>query len=251
MDDLEALVTGANKGLGYAVAAALGAKGFHVWMAARSKTSGQAAVARLREHGIDADFVHLDVSDSATITAAAAEVSARSGHLDALVNNAGISPEGDGRGGWIPPRAVSSSMLREVFDVNFFGTVEVTQTMIPLLAKGRSPRIINVSSALGAFSANVGDGPNADVLALGYKTSKAALNMATLLFARDLADLGIRVNAANPRLTATELIGRPDDLIGLPGFFSAEDGAAAILTLAAMDDGPTGTFLGADGPVQW
>lgn len=249
----EALITGANKGLGFAAAKALGQAGYHVWVAARSVEDGEDAAGRLRDdHEVDASFVRLDVCDSRSIAEATSTVAARVEALDVLINNAGIPGDRDDRGEYIPPSRLDLDRLHKVFDVNFFGCIDVIQQMLPLLERADAPRIVNVTSDLGSFAANEG-GPGADLLLLGYKTSKAAMNMATVLFAKELAQLNIKVNAATPRLTATALTGFADeDAGGRPGLFAPDEGVAAIVEMALIDaDGPTGTVHDADRPVAW
>jgi NAD(P)-dependent dehydrogenase (short-subunit alcohol dehydrogenase family) len=144
-----ALVTGANKGIGFEVARQLAASGCAVLIGARNKELGEEAAARLKAEGLDVRYLAIDLDDHATITAAAGTVAAQFGHLDILVNNAGIVAPHDG-----PPTAMSLDAIERTLQVNFIGTVAVTQAMLPLLRKSLSARIVNVSSGLGSLTQN-------------------------------------------------------------------------------------------------
>jgi NAD(P)-dependent dehydrogenase (short-subunit alcohol dehydrogenase family) len=236
-----ALVTGANKGIGFEIARQLGKAGIHVLLGARDAELGSAAASRLEAEGIAARFIRLDLEDGATIQAAAAVIEQEYGRLDILVNNAACRDDRDG----LPGKA-SIDAVRHVFEVNFFGTLAVTQAMLPMLRKSASARIVNVSSELGSLALNSRpDWEFAHVKPLGYNTSKTALNMFTVLLAAELKDQGIKVNSANPGFTAT-------DLNGHRGHQSVEQGAVAATRLALIeDDGPTGGFFSAHRQEPW
>jgi NAD(P)-dependent dehydrogenase (short-subunit alcohol dehydrogenase family) len=196
-----ALVTGANRGIGLAVAQQLAQRGYKVWLGARDEARGRAAEARLKAKGLDVTWLALDVADETSVTTAAALVGKTTPALDALVNNAAISRERDGdQVQPYQPSELPMANLRETFDVNFFGAVAVTQAFLPRLRAAPAGRIVNVSSGLGSFGFNTdgADDLNRSLNILGYKTSKAALNMATVLFARELEGTPIKVNAASP-----------------------------------------------------
>jgi NAD(P)-dependent dehydrogenase (short-subunit alcohol dehydrogenase family) len=251
-----ALITGANKGIGLATAKALGYLGYKLWIGARSQERGRAAQAELVWEGYEAEFVPLDVNDEMSIHTAAETIAAASPSLDVLINNAGISADSTGTPfEMIPPSQVPVANLRRIYDTNFFGAVAVTQAMLPLLRQAPAARIVNVSSALGSFGLNSDENwPWRSLLALGYKSSKAALNMATLLFAQELKDTPIKVNAANPGLIATDLSGaRAEDLLGRPGFGTTDEGARIVVKLATLpSDGPSGGFFDWErGTVPW
>ncbi|HEX3407452.1 MAG TPA: SDR family NAD(P)-dependent oxidoreductase, partial [Caulobacteraceae bacterium] len=170
----------------------------------------------------------------------------------ALVNNAAISRErADGASQTYAPSQIPMTNLRETFDVNFFGAVAVTQALLPALRAAPAARIVNVSSGLGSFTFNTdgSDRLNRSLNILGYKTSKAALNMATVLFARELEGTPIKVNAASPSAptpgpVATDLSGpgRAEVLRG-QGFGTPAEGAQTVVFLATLpEDGPTGVF---------
>ena len=236
-----ALVTGANKGIGFEIARQLGKAGVHVLLGARDARFGAAAASALRAEGIAGDFVLIDLNDGVTLRAAAMAIESEHGCLDILVNNAGCRDKADGL-----PGQADIDAVRHVFEVNFFGSLAVTQAMLPLLRKSSSARIVNVSSELGSLSLNSDqDWEFAHVKLLGYNASKAALNMFTVLLAAELRGTGIKVNAANPGFTAT-------DLNGHRGHLTAAQGAVSATRLALLDGGgPTGGFFSADQPAPW
>lgn len=236
-----ALVTGANKGIGFEVARQLGRANHRVLLGARDATLGAAAAATLCAEGIDASCIQLDLTDMATIRAAAAAIETECGRLDVLVNNAGITDRADG-----PPSSASLEAVRRLFDTNFFGTLAVTQAMLPLLRRSQSGRIVNVSSGLGSLGNNSDPGWEfARVKLIGYNASKAALNMLTVQLAAELRDAGIKVNAADPGFTAT-------DLNDHRGYQTVTEGAAPVVRLALLpDDGPTGGYFSASRQEPW
>ena len=235
------LVTGANKGIGLEVARQLGKAGHHVLLGARDEARGRAAAKTLQDEGIAVRFVTIDLSDSASLKAVAADIEANEGRIDILVNNAGVAIQGDGL-----PGSTGLDVVRRTFETNFFGTVAVTQALLPLVKKSRAGRIVNVSSGLGSIALNAD--PNWDYAAvklIGYNGSKAALNLFTVLLAAELKDTGIKVNAVNPGYTAT-------DLNGNSGHQSIEEGAAETVRMAQIpDDGPTGGFTSTEGVEPW
>ncbi|MFD7660547.1 SDR family NAD(P)-dependent oxidoreductase [Actinosynnema sp. NPDC059797] len=232
-----ALVTGANKGIGYQIAAQLARLGATVLLAARDRARRERAAAELGVHPIA-----LDVTDAASAAAAADEVGRRFGRLDALVNNAGITgPQAQA------PSAVDLDVLREVFETNVFGVVAVTNAMLPLLLRSPAPRIVNVSSGVGSLTALSDPGHELAALPAGvaYPPSKTALNAVTVQYAKELAGRGVLVNAVDPGYCAT-------DLNGHRGHRTAARGAAVAVRLATLGpDGTTGGFHGEDGPLPW
>jgi NAD(P)-dependent dehydrogenase (short-subunit alcohol dehydrogenase family) len=236
-DTKVALVTGANKGIGFETARLLGAEGITVLVGARDETRGLEAERKLREAGVTARFVQLDVADEESVRKAAAWTEAEFGRLDILVNNAGIT------GGYgVPPSQTPLVAMREVYDTNVFGVIAVTNAFLPLLQKSDAARIVNVSSEVGSITLRSDpDNPMAQMPpSLPYTTSKTALNMVTAMYAQELKGAGIKVNAANPGYTAT-------DLNGNSGFRQAAEAAETSVRLATLpDDGPTGTFRGFD-----
>jgi NAD(P)-dependent dehydrogenase (short-subunit alcohol dehydrogenase family) len=235
-----ALVSGANKGIGYEIARGLGAKKITVLVGARDEARGQAAVAKLKAEGADARFVKLDVTDHETIGRAAEWIEKEFGRLDILINNAGIAEWG------FRPSNVDLAKVREVYETNFFGPVALIQGMLGLLRKSKHGRVVNVSSSLGSLTLSSDlTSPFADFLALGYNTSKSALNSMTIQFAKELKDTPIKVNAICPGYCAT-------DINGNSGPRSAAQGAVAAIQYATIGaDGPTGGYFNDEGRVPW
>ena len=236
-DTKTALITGANKGIGLAIAHGLGTLGFTVAVGARDDVRRGEAVDRLRAAGIDAFGVALDVTADDSVAAAAAAVERTAGRLDVLVNNAGIGGRTDG--GAQDPTALDLDVVRTVLDTNVFGVVRVTNAMLPLLRESASPRIVNVSSNMGSLALRTGP-----VMA-AYAPSKSMLNSVTVQYARGLAGTNIIVNACCPGYVAT-------DFTGFAGQRTPEQGAAIAIRLATLsDDGPRGGFFDDDGVVPW
>jgi NAD(P)-dependent dehydrogenase (short-subunit alcohol dehydrogenase family) len=235
-----ALITGANKGIGYEIARGLGSKKIKVLVGARDQARGQAAVQKLKAEGADAYFVELEVANHETIRSAAQWIEKEFGRLDILVNNAGIGDMGS------KPSGVDLARVREVYETNVFGPMDLTQTMLPLLRKSKHGRIVNVSSSLGSLTlATQPDSPMASFLVLGYNTSKTALNSMTVQFANELKDTPIKVNAICPGYCAT-------DINGHSGPRTAAQGAAAAIEYATLgDDGPTGGYFNDAGRIPW
>ncbi|TPM36908.1 SDR family NAD(P)-dependent oxidoreductase [Mesorhizobium sp. B2-3-4] len=243
-----ALVTGANKGIGLETARRLAAMGFKVWLGARDSRRGTAAAEALAGEGFDVEWLELDVTSDESVAAAASAVAARTPSLDVLVNNAGIAPgyvDALGRDGRYerPPSLEDVADMKATYDVNVFGPVRVTQAFLPLLEAAPAARIVMVSSYLGSIARAAGEGPSPNVM--GYGSSKTALNAITVAFARELSPRGIMVNAAAPGYTAT-------DLNGHKGHRTVEQAAEIVVRLAALDaGGPTGGYFDENGPLPW
>jgi NAD(P)-dependent dehydrogenase (short-subunit alcohol dehydrogenase family) len=239
-----ALVTGGNKGIGREIAAQLAALGHTVVIGARTLERGETAAAELRSGGGDVSAVALDVTDAASVAAAAATIDAKFGRLDALINNAGIShkPGADFAGQM--PGSADLDHIRYVFETNVFGVIAVTDAFLPLLRSSAAPRIVNVSSSAGSLAA-ISDFANTDPIALGYVPSKTALTALTLMYARGLVGEGILVNAVCPGFVAT-------DLNNHHGVRTPAEGAASAVRMATVEaGGPTGTFTDDEGAVAW
>jgi len=236
-----ALITGANKGIGFEVARQLGAQGVTVYLGARNRHLGKLAEEKLKADGADAYFIELDVTKPEIITRAAEQLRAQHGRLDILVNNAGVHGAGDG-----PPSTVAPEAVRQALEVNFFGVLAVTQAMLPLMRESPSGRIVMVSSGLGSLTLNGDpDWQFAGVKRLGYNGSKAILNMLTVQLAWEFRNTSIKVNTVNPGFTAT-------DLNGHRGTQTAEEGAAETVRQALIpDDASTGGFFETGGVVPW
>jgi NAD(P)-dependent dehydrogenase (short-subunit alcohol dehydrogenase family) len=236
-----ALVTGANKGIGREISRQLAAQNVLVVMTARDRDRGLKTVAALRSEGLPVEFIQLDVTSQSTIDQAAAEVERRHRRLDILVNNAGIAID------WFAPSELSAEALQQTFETNVVGVFRVTKAMIPLLKKSKHGRIVNISSSLGSLtrSADPNGGLGVRNILLAYCSSKAALNMITILFANFLKDSGIKVNSANPGYTAT-------DMNQHRGPRTVQQAAVTPVRLALLpDDGPTAGVFSDDGAEPW
>jgi NAD(P)-dependent dehydrogenase (short-subunit alcohol dehydrogenase family) len=235
-----ALVTGANKGIGYEIAAGLGALGWSVGVGARDEDRREAAVQKLRADGVGAFGVPLDVTDDASVTAAAGLIEARAGRLDVLVNNAGVTG-----GASQLPTTVDLAAVRRAVETNVIGVIRVTNAMLPLLRRSASPRIVNMSSSVGSLTLQTTPGIETGPISAAYAPSKTFLNAVTVQYAKDLGDTNILINAGCPGFCAT-------DLSGFRGVRTPEQGAAIAIRLATLpDDGPTGTFFDDAGVVPW
>ncbi|WP_027344178.1 SDR family NAD(P)-dependent oxidoreductase [Hamadaea tsunoensis] len=232
-----ALVTGANRGIGFEVAGQLGRLGYVPILAARDRSLGEAAVGRLARAGIAAECVELNVTDQASVRAAAEEVDRRHGRLHALVNNAAIAVD-DAR-----PSRLAVDAFRRTFETNVIGVFTVTTMMLPLLRAAGGSRIVNVSSGSASLALTSSDWPD-EWNAAAYPASKTAVNALTVQFATELRPTGIKVNAVDPGYTLTDMS---------PGATrTAAEAAAIVVRYATLgDDGPTGGFFNADGPVPW
>jgi NAD(P)-dependent dehydrogenase (short-subunit alcohol dehydrogenase family) len=230
-----ALITGANKGIGLETARLLGARGITVLLGSRDEERGGEAEQALRAGGADAHAVALDVTDEKSVNRAAEWIGAEFGRLDILVNNAGIA-RGDGTG---LPSQTTVETLRTVYETNVFGVVAVTNALLPLLRQAPAARIVNVSSEVGSIASMTDPAsPLWPMASVPYPSSKAALNMVTAMYAKELAQTPIKVNAANPGYCAT-------DLNGHSGFRTPAQGAEVSVHLATLPaDGPTGQLWG-------
>ena len=247
-DKRVALVTGANKGIGLQIAKDLAAHGFTALVGSRNLENGEAAAKSI---GAAAHAVQLDVTDQASIAAAAARIRNEFGRLDVLVNNAAISHAGK------PGRSLEELMksnrasvasldeVRSVFETNVFGVLAVTQAVLPLLREAPTGRIVNVSSGVGSLTLNSDPAfPYRAGFGVVYAASKTALNAITLSFAIELEPTNVKVNAASPGFTATALN-------NFEGTDTVEQGARNPVRVALEENGPTGTFTGPDGPLPW
>jgi NAD(P)-dependent dehydrogenase (short-subunit alcohol dehydrogenase family) len=233
------LITGANKGIGYETARQLGALAYRIWLGSRDAGRGAEAAAALKAEGYDVR--EIDVTNDESVRAAAARVRQEDGYLDVLINNAGVL--GDMTKA---PSEDPITAIKDVYEVNVFGPIRVTQAFIPLLKVSKRANIVMVSSGLGSLGwlsnpANANYGFNL----LGHNTSKNALNGVMLVFSKELAQAGIKVNAADPGYANT-------DFNGHTGHRTVEQAARGIVELAALDeDGPTGGYFHDGGPVPW
>jgi NAD(P)-dependent dehydrogenase (short-subunit alcohol dehydrogenase family) len=237
-----ALVTGANKGIGYEIAAQLARLGMTVLIGSRDRKRGEEAAAALRVAGGNVRCVVLDVTDMATIRTAVEDISEQCHRLDVLVNNAGVTG----------PRGLCTAdldVVRAVFETNVFGVVAVTNAMLPLLRRSSAGRIVNLSSSVGSL-ARTSDltSPFAAVPPSAYGPSKTALNALTIQYAKELRSFGILVNAADPGGAATDMTRS----LGYQMSRSAARAASVAVRLAVLGaDGPTGEFFDDQGRVPW
>ena len=239
MEKKIALITGANKGIGKEAARQLGKLGFKVFIGSRDLGRGQTAAKELQAQGVDAEALQLDVTSQLSIDAAISAVEKKSGHLDVLVNNAGVVLE--------RTTALDTTEVDKVeaaMQTNFFGPLRMTKSAQALLEKSKAPRVVNVSSSLGSLSLGADpDSPYADFRVFGYNCSKAALNMLTVVSSGALKS--VKVNSVCPGYVAT-------DINNNEGPRSVEQGAAIIVKMATLgEDGPSGGFFNDDGVIPW
>ena len=232
-----ALITGANKSIGYEAARQLIEKGYYVYLGSRDQQKGQQAVDQLTSEGFNnVEPLVIDVDNPASIKAARETLGQKISVLDVLINNAGIH-------GTMPQTSLDadSSVFRHVFDTNFFGIIDTTQAFIDLLRQSPEPRIVNVTSGLGSLTLHSDPAwKYYQVKPTAYATSKAALNAYTIMLAYDLRDTAFKVNAVDPGYTATDFNNHSG-----PG--TVPDAAARLVKAATLGtDGPTGQFFSDD-----
>jgi NAD(P)-dependent dehydrogenase (short-subunit alcohol dehydrogenase family) len=228
-----ALITGANKSIGFETARQLLQKGYFVYLGSRDQTNGEQAVAKLKAEGLtNVELLQIDVSDPASVEAASKKIS----ELDVLINNAGIS------GGFPqPPTSLNTDIIRKVFDTNFFGTIEVIMAFLDMLKKSDEPRIVNVTSGLASLTLHTDPSWKYYNFKGGaYGPSKTALNAYTITLAFELRDTGFKINVVDPGFTAT-------DFNQNRGMGNVETAANIIVKYATLDaDGPTGKYFSND-----
>jgi NAD(P)-dependent dehydrogenase (short-subunit alcohol dehydrogenase family) len=232
-----ALITGANKSIGFEAARQLLQQGYHVYLGARNAQNGQQAVDQLHAEGLsEVELLVIDVADRASIAAARATLGQKTSSLDVLINNAGIlgTPVQ-------PATSASVDMIKEVFDTNVFGVIEVTQAFLDLLRQSSAPRIVNVTSGLGSLTLhNDPTWKYYQVKGAAYQPSKAALNAYTIMLAYELRDTPFKVNAVDPGYTATDFNHHSG-----PG--TVQEAAARLVKAATLGpDGPTSQFFSDD-----
>lgn len=234
-----ALVSGANRGIGLAIAAGLAKAGIFVLLGARDLARGEAAAAALASQGLKARAVQLDTTDEASVTALSRLIEQDYGRLDILINNAGIALD------FAPDLAVAERM-EGTLAVNVVGTVRLTEAMVPLLTRSGKGRIVNVSSELASFGLRARpDWPYAEFALPTYAASKAAVNALTVGYAKQLAGAGIKVNSICPGYTATEAT-------NFAGDRTPEQAAVIAVKFAQLEEeGPTGVFVNDAGELPW
>ncbi|MES2709470.1 MAG: SDR family oxidoreductase [Verrucomicrobiota bacterium] len=237
-----ALITGANKGIGLETARQLASQGVRVLLGARDAARGQEAADLLKAEGLPVSFLQIDVTDSASIQAAAEKVAAEHPHLDILVNNAGVLLETRGQA----PSELPLSLWRETFNTNVFGLVEVTAAFLPLLKRSPAARIVNLSSILGSITNHADpESPIYQSKLAAYSSSKAAVNAWTVQLAYELRETPHKVNSVHPGWVQTDM-GGEEAPMAIP------DGAKTSVRLALLEsDGPNGGFFHMDDTLPW
>jgi NAD(P)-dependent dehydrogenase (short-subunit alcohol dehydrogenase family) len=242
-----ALVTGANKSIGFEVARQLAQKGVYVYLGSRNLENGLEAVNKLKAEGLNnVEAIGLDVTNDESIKNARVEIGKKTKVLDMLINNAGIY-------GGYPQEALNATIdqFKATYDANVYGVVRVTQAFIDLLKKSSEPRIVNVSSSQGSITLHSDPAYKYyDYKAAVYLSSKAAINMYTVVLAYELKNSNFKINAVCPGYTKTDFNGHRG-----PG--SVEEAGKRILKYALIDnDGPTGKFFSEEnnpdtGEIPW
>ena len=242
-----AFITGGNRGLGFQTALDLKNENVKVVIGSRDSAQGQQAVEKLRAAGVDADFIPFDITKSSDHKAAYDYFNSKYGRLDILVNNAGVA------GGTFPGEGpehrasdVPLDLLRRVFETNFFSTVALTQTLLPLIKKSSAGRIVNLSSILGSLTLHANPkSPIYDAKSFAYDASKTALNAFTIHLAYELRNTNIKVNSAHPGWVKTDMGGEQAPM-------ELADGAKTSVGLATLpDDGPSGGYFHLDKALPW
>lgn len=238
------LVTGANKGIGLEIVRVLARSGMHVILGARNPERGRKAQSDLKSEGLEVDLLELDLADSGSIGEAVKSLEQNYERLDVLVNNAGILHREEGLGN-STVLGVPSSILRETFETNFFGLIDLTQRLVPLLKKSQNGQIVNVSSILGSLQLALereSQGPSGTPFA--YNASKAAVNSFTIHLAGALRPYGIRVNSVHPGWVKTDMGSEQAPL-------SIEEGAKTIVDLVLSDSSSTSKFIHLGEELPW
>lgn len=242
-----ALITGANRGIGFETARQLGKQGIKVLIGARSDHKGREAESALTAEGIDAEYVNLDVDNAETHASAASAIESKYGRLDILINNAGIflNDEFAADGSMVPASKTSQETFRKTFDTNFFNTIALTQTFLPIVKRSESGRIVFVSSGLGSLGLHSDPAsPIFDYKVPAYNISKTALNGYAVHLAHELKDTPIKVNTIHPGSVVTEMNANGD--------ISVEEGAKTSVEVATLPvDGYTGKFVHLGQELPW
>ena len=243
-DQNVAFITGGNRGIGLETARQLAQRGVEVVIGSRDLKKGEAEAAKLNGDGLKVSAIEFDVSKQADYKKAYNYFHKKYGKLDILINNAGVSKEGFSNP--MTPSTVSPAVLRETFETNFFGLVELTQTLLPLIKKAPEGRIVNLSSILGSLTLHATPGsPIYDFKVLAYNSSKTALNQFTVHLAHELKDTKIKVNSAHPGWVKTEM-GTDAAPMEIP------DGARTSVQLATLPaNGPTGGYFHMGESLPW
>ena len=232
-----ALVTGANKGIGYEVVRQLAEEGYDVFLGARNEELGHKAVESLGLTNVT--FVQLDLTDSQSIQDSVGTIQGMTDHIDLLINNAGVALDFN-----ILPSEVKVEMLRDIFDVNFFGTFQMIQAYLPLLKKAKGSKVVNVTTDM-ASQTMFDNGDVHPLNILGYNSSKTAVNSLTLSFSKELGSEGPEVIGVTPGFTSTDLNGHA------PGGKTTAEGAEIIVKYALSETNYHGKILNNNGIIPW
>ncbi|MGH9899750.1 MAG: SDR family oxidoreductase [Pyrinomonadaceae bacterium] len=233
-----ALVTGANKGIGFETARQLAQKGITILLGARDKQRGAEAAKKLHDEGLDVQFLQIDLNDEKTHEIAAKFITENFGRLDILVNNAAVLLEQSADRGILPASQTPLEIYRQTFETNFFNLIAITQKLLPLIKKSKSGRIVNLTSALASMTLH-SDPKSAvyDKKITAYDISKTAVNSFTIHLAHELKDTPIKVNAADPGWVKTDMGGEQAPL-------EVQEGAKTSVLLATLPaDGYTGKYI--------
>lgn len=240
-----ALITGANRGIGFETARQLGQQGIKVLLGARNEEKGIEAAETLQKEGLDVEFILLDVDDAKTHQSAAKQIENEFGKLDILINNAGIYLDESENGAPVPASRTSLDIFRKTFETNFFNTIAVTQQFVPLIKKSDAGRIVFLSSGLGSLGLH--SDPNSEIYnwkVPAYDVSKTALNGYVVHLAYELKDTPIKVNTAHPGSVVTDM--------NANGQIPVEEGAKTSVALATLPaDGYTGKFIYLNNELPW
>lgn len=241
-----ALITGSYKGIGFETARQLGHHGFAVIVSARKGKRAEEAATKLKEEGIEAFNLKLDITDEKEVEKALKFIIEKFGRLDVLVNNAGIQMDNDTFGSSNTVETVSHKILKDTFESNFFGVVSLTQKLLPLLVRSESGRIVNVSSIMGSLTMHADKtSPIYSVKPFAYNASKTALNQFTVHLAAALENTHVKVNSAHPGWVKTDLGGENAPM-------SVEEGAKTIVDLCLIDEnGPSGEYIHKGQQIPW
>lgn len=239
-----ALVTGGNKGIGFETVKQLAQHNIKVLLGARNETEGKKAEEILRAESLDVTFIKLDISSSDDIENTKNYIESQFGKLDILINNAAVFLDSAWFGN--NTETVPLQTLRDTFDINYFGTVELTQSLLPAIRKSDGGRIVNISSVSGSFGVHLDQAHWLYALKpYAYSASKTALNQFTVFLANALGDSKIKVNAVNPGWVQTSIGSDQAPL-------TPEEGAKSGVAMALIDEnGPTGTFSQDGDTLPW
>lgn len=240
-----AVITGANRGIGFETARQLGQKGIKVLLGARNEEKGKEAESILKNEGLDVEFILLDVDNTETHESAAKYIEEKFGKLDILINNAGIYLDEIEDGKIVQASKTSLDVFRKTFETNFFNTIAVTQAFVPLIKKSEAGRIVFLSSGLGSLGLH--SDPNSEIYDYkvpAYDVSKTALNGYVVHLAYELKDTNIKVNTAHPGSVVTDM--------NANGQIPVEEGAKTSVDLATLPaDGYTGKFIYLGAELPW